>query len=696
MKYRSVAVFAILLASSAAAQVVVLEDPENDAQASVGGVAPIPSGTVNVDAFDLVSLTVLEATDSFDFALQVKNLAAEPKTELDNGQFNVDFQHGDTSYRIQYWQQFLAGQLSYGANLLIFDQGRQNYVFLDRLDLDVDSGGGVLTATAERDMLLDGNGTAPTLGRELTLWKAFSRAGLIFNADGFAGGWRVEDAMPDVGFGEIDYAIQQGLRQTGHARLYSDNPVRASNGEEATFVYYVEAHNLDSADDRFDLSVTGVPSNWQVTLPAPTIRIDGNGTQEFPVLVSTPFGHQHGAFEDFTLQLKSHRDSNSVGKLQMGIRYLEIPQPAGHHDRIWIHTRTDTTNDAFFGGPLFGGRPPVVAYMNALEADDRDEGLQAPPPDAFCCPIGQVQYNWEVFLEPGLQLGLDFDVNETGSLDLEFISDVPFNDAVLSGYLVHYGVFDDDGFFGPSGGDATVLGEFAPTAPQQINGATRFTTVFTPKGISDLVPYRPGAALAMQLTLTTTGYDVTGTEQLLPRLMSGGVLQLPLFEYRDPVEHVFNSLAGIDLDYVDRSEKFVNPGETVLFNMTLTNEGAVDDVFNLRVNGTNQDWATLLGDDTVFVPTGASRPVVVAVTPPKDALDGDVVDLIITAASEAEPTVQGNIRAVAVVDALIDRADESKYVTDVAKELTKDKDSPGLPLVGLLAALAAIVARRRF
>mgnify|MGYP000695863052 CR=1 FL=1 len=97
----------------------------------------------------------------------------------------------------------------------------------------------------------------------------------------------------------------------------------------------------------------------------------------------------------------------------------------------------------------------------------------------------------------------------------------------------------------------------------------------------------------------------------------------------------------------------------------------------------------------VFVATGASRPVVVAVTPPSGALDGDVVDLIVTAASAAEPTISGQARIVAVIDDLLDREDEGHLVDTLQKELSDDKKSPGpaLPLLGV--ALLALARRAK-
>ena len=684
---RAVLLVALLATSSVAAQVMVLEDDENDTTASLAGLAPAPGGTYPSSFADLHSLTITESPDAFRLDLALGDLDPDLQIEGDLTVYNVDFNHVDAAYRLTFLRQVLGGGASYGAQLMHYDSGRQQYVFyFNDGDLDIDTGSATLGYTIPRDVLLDGNGTAPTLGRELTLFRSFARSSTL-GIDGLSP-VRVDDAMPNDGFG-LNYAIQQGLQQSGHARLWSDNPVRASNGEQATFLYYVHAENLSPDDDRFDLSVQGAPADWTVTLPASTIRIDGNGTQRFPVLVSTPFSHSHGDFEDFVLTLTSHSDSRSIGRLQMGIRYLEIPQPAGHHDKLWIHARAAPTS-GFFDAVI--GASDSVAYMNALQDDERSESEREVAPSGFDSSANGNAYEWTIFLEPGLQLGLDFDLSRTGVFDIDFTSDLPMDGAVLNGRLSHYE--DARVEFNGIDGKETVLGDLAGTTPKQLNGPTSFSTIFTPTTQSDLIPYSQDAALVLHLRMEVSGAPVIfGAEASMPRLVPGGELKLPLFEYRDPVEDVFNDLAGIDLEVAGKAEKYVNPGETVLMNLTLTNSGAVDDVFTLRVNGTNQEWAQLIGDTEVFIPTGASRPVVVAVSPPGAALDGDVADLIVTAASAAEPTITGQARVVAIVDDLLDRDDEGHLVEGLAKELSTDKQSPGPALPLLALALLALVRR---
>lgn len=672
----------LFLAAPTLAQVQVLEDSDGDAVVRLGGLADAPTGFYPSTTTDLLGFTISEVPQAFTFDLSVADLDPDTEVEGDVTFYNVDFNHADRAYRLNYIRQNLGGGVFYGGQVQVYDAARQQYVFhFGDVDFDVDTGRSILSMVVPRDALLDGNGTAPTVGRDFTLFRAFARSSTF----GIEGGApiRVDDAMPDDGFG-LDYAVEQGIQQQGHGRLFSDNPVRASNGEEATFVFYVQAVNLAPEDDRFALATEGVPNGWTVTLPASVIRIDGNSTQRFPVLVSTPFSHSHGNFEDFILTLTSQSDSSSVGRLQMGIRYLEVPQPAGHHDRLWIHAEASRFQNFF--SPVLGVEN--IAYFNAIDDDGRtDDSLQVAPQGYGGGPNGN-EYRWDLYLEPGLQLGLDFDLDRTGVIDVDFVSDMPMDGVVLTGRLSHY--------LGGLDGKETVLAEIASTTPKPLSGTSTFSSIITPTAASDFIPYTQEAALVLHLTLRDAGAPaILGFDAAGPRLLPGGELTLPLFEYRDPVENVFNDLAGIELAPSGRAEKYVNPGETVLLNLTLTNSGAVDDVFTLRVNGTNQEWAQLLGDTEVFVATGASRPVIVAVSAPSGALDGDIVDLIVTAASAAEPTISGQARVVAVVDDLLDRDDESHLIDGLKSDLTKDKQSPGPGLALLMVGLLALARRAK-
>ncbi len=688
---RTLALLALLLVAPLpgiqAEPIQILTDDAGDVEADTLDGASAPPGSFDPSGADLLSLTIDESDKSLQFVLAVGSVAPEIQGS-GNARFQVEFWNADQAYRIIIERDSrVEGSHAYNAELEGFDAGRDRFVGLMSTELEVDPSANTYTVRVPREALVDGNGTAPTAGRELRLLRVqsqeFVNAGLFVSI----GLIQMSDAMPDSGT-SLPYAVQRGLVQSGHAFLASSDPVRASNGEEATFLYYVDASNLASEDDRFDLTTSNVPQGWSITLPASTIRIGGNQTVRFPVLVTTPFNHQHGAFENFILSMTSQHEKSAVGRLEMGIRYLAVPQPAGHHDTVWIHTRpADRASDLTF---CLGCPPTTIAYMNTLENDDRDEGMPASGSNSF---LGTGHWAWNIFLEPGLQMGLDFNTNDTGAIEVGFTAPLSVNNAVLSGRLTHYAAIEDPD--GRTRLERTILAEILETTPRDLQGDVLLDTILIPTAASDFVRYNSRAALALELDLDGDMPTVGGTEEQTQPHLTGGTMQLPLLEYRDPVDDVFSELAGLTLRHADRAEKFVNPGETVLFNLTLQNEGAIDDVFEIRVNGTNQAWARVLGDQRIFVGTGNERHVVVAISPPMDAPDGAVVDLVVTVASLAEPTVQGNIRVVATVDDLVDRTDEGFLVQDAESRLHENKKSPGTGTIVMIALLGAIACTRR-
>ncbi len=677
----------LLLVPAGLAQTQVLEDNTGDATASIAGNS---APGVDPASFDLVGLWVHEETDAFRFVLQVSDIDPPNPVPTDTGLVDIDFNHADQAYRLRLLRDTTTGANAFGGQFLAYEAGRGDYVYHDRLVPTIDGSQETATFTVPRTWLLDGNGTAPTIGRDFDYFRAFARNTNVFNSQFAPNAVQVRDAMPDSGYGAITYPIQLGLQQTGHAFLESSTPVRASNGEKGTFVYYVRASNLDPAEDKFTLSVRDVPKDWEVTLPGGSIRLAGNETRAFPVLLSVPFAHQHGVFENFILEMKSQSRSSSVGRLELGIRYLEVPQPAGHHDRVHIHTISEAAPSGSLAA--FAGDTQKRAYFNTLEDDENDDDT-AVPPFGGQLSAGRQQFTWQLYLEPGLEMGLDFDLNRTGAITAQFRSEVSIYTATFSGYLMHVQGETVNGQFREA--KKTVVATIPPSSPQSVGQGTSFESLIRATKASDLIPFNKNAALMLVLNMTVQdGQQLLGGQTTDP-LLTGGQFTLPLNEYRDSLEGVFNSLAGLRFVNKGLAERPVNPGETVLFNLTLTNDGAVDDVFALRVNGTNGAWARVLGDKEIFVPTGASRPVVVAVSAPKDAPHLDVADLIVTAASKAEPTILGNIRVVALVDDVLDHPDESHLVAGIDDELASKKKSPGAPVMVLTLALAGIVALMR-
>ncbi len=174
----------------------------------------------------------------------------------------------------------------------------------------------------------------------------------------------------------------------------------------------------------------------------------------------------------------------------------------------------------------------------------------------------------------------------------------------------------------------------------------------------------------------------------------GGVLQLPLFEYRDAVSDKLNSIGAVRLEPIGEQERLVNPGKAVVFNARLVNdlETAVD--FNLNVTGVHADWSQVLSDGRISVPARSTGTIRLAVQAPSDAVDRDAADLVREAQDVSNPAVRTLLRLRATVDVAQDHLDESP---EVASYATHDaKGSPGLefPVVALALVVATLGLRR--
>jgi hypothetical protein len=506
--------------------------------------------------------------------------------------------------------------------------------------------------------------------------------------------------MPDEGNATATVEVRYGARQSGTARLSSATPTRASNGEATTFVYQVEARNLATDEDTFTLSTTAIPNGWQVQLPATQITVPGNGSLALPVIVATPFTHTHGSFQNFILQMRSVDDPGSVGQVQLGVRYSQPPQPAGHHSTLWLHSAPvgdDSVSQALF--TTFGFSAEV--YMNADEQDPTDQDVEVVAEnmgmDTSASPARQ-RYLWEVPLSPGLEMGLDFETSGKGSLVLNLRSPAPLTDAVVSGALLHYGAPNATGGEGPQ----TVLADLVPTAPRTIDSAVVQVPVeVVPRPAADFVPFQKGASLVLEVNLTTTRLSppfATGNSD--PVLAPGSAMTLPLVEYHDPVDDIFVSAVELVVDSVQ--DRFAAPGQKVLYNLTLHNRGASEGTFLLETGGLNSGWARLLpSQPLVPVAGGASYSFHVVVEVPADVEVTDrpdapkvAADVIVKATNQNDYSQSSLARLYTTVDAG-SFEDDSALIAELERTVGNQAKTPGVELAVLLGAVAALALVRR-
>ncbi len=680
----------------------VLEDRAGDLEIAAGGVeAPDPG---RYQMVDLLSLSIVESAQSVQFVIAVDDVDQEPYILFETGQIFTYFSLGGAEYRVDI---FTANF----ARLMKFDATLQRWAQVSQLELSIDPEVDTFTATVPRQALQDASG-AP-MHPQVPLQDVRALGAGLFSPDCTMQFIVVQepcpvtiiDSMPDEGETLGEYTPRLGVEQTGHLRLHSSTPVRASNGDDTTYVFEILLQNWADSPDDVVLSFQGAPSSWDVRIPAADVRIDANSSLRLPVLVSTPFAHKHGAFESFLVEAHSQRDPNAVGRVQLGIRYTEIPQPAGHHDTMWIHSRELTANDplnqAFLD--VFGF---TNVYFNAAQEDPNSDQVDVGA--GICGGSGTVaplvhqrtNYCWMIFLEPTLEMGLDFDLNRTGTLTFPVQSTFPLQDAILKGELLYLSRNPADQnqnqnqnqFQMRNNPRTVVLGAFGPSEPATsgVAGSETFEVDFTPYAEADLVPFAPhGASLWLSITLDV-GRPPTYVQDFVaaPNLIPGAMLQLPLLEYHDPVDDLFHSLTDVDIEMVSSQEALVNPGEMVLFDMRIVNSGVVNDRFALSLEGPNKEWAEVLGDVVIDVRAGSARQIAIAVRAPLDAMDGDQVDLIFQAQSTKDPDARALVRLLAEVDVEKDHPDQSILVDSTDAELTtRTVPAPFAAALGLLVLL---------
>lgn len=689
-----------------APQLRVAEDRPGDVAWS-GSPAPLamPAGTA--DDIDLVSLDVSETPQDFLITLGVKDMASGSASVLASSR-QVFFRHHDQDYGIRFYATSGGGGSAY---LEAYEPGETFGAYVADLPLAIDAGASTMTATVRRDLLTDNDGALPHPGRILDNFQAESSYFGIIRING-ASAPQPSDRMPDDGVGALAWPVQYGIQQSGQLRLSSDEPFRSSNGEASTFVFRVNATNLAPQEDLVEFVATGVPTGWDIQLPG-LARLEANQSVEFPVIVRTTFAHQHGSATAITLELVSQRDANSVGRIQLGLRYPLIAQPAGHHDQLFLHSIDGSQDTARLAIDTVlklvqGGDFGKQGYFNTASPDEdpQDDGV---PITGYECQSlsGQdgdavgTAYCWEMPLGPGLQMGLDFDLNRTGTYTIPISSLLPQPGARIEGELVYYPPWDGEQFDPETGfveRSDIVVAVLEPSERFELGaqGTHTFTGIVTPTEDGDYLPYLPGAGLALQLRLVNARVDnpLLGPKGE-PDLLPGGSLSLPLFDYEDRIGEAFSDGAKLHLSLEGAMQRLGNPGDTLLFNATLTNNDNQTHTLALLVIGSNREWATLPGGPEIRLRSNESVTIPIAVLLPLGALDEERADLVLDVASTSDLAARALVRVVATVDTDAEHADDALQAADAAEQAAKDTPAPAALWLGLLLGALALAKRRR-
>lgn len=679
-------------AQAPAEPIRVLTDPAGDYYAALrdgpGITDPIPYYTF----MDMEWLDVTETAEGFLFTIKVVDIEGPLDDTIgfsDGGFFWIHFTHNDWQYRLEIERPSGQLEIEYFAVLQSRFWEADEWGFLwrdDRAEWSIDDS--TISVFLDRDEIPDSRGAAPYPGRSLTdFWvlasQRSSRAESEVNGQTLRFPWELQDRMPDTGMGDVPVAVQFGLEQSGHAFLASDEPYRASNGEATTFLYTVKARNDGDAADLFTLSTTGAPSSWAVELPLSGVRLEPGEEIAVPVLVTTPFNHQHGGTAAFVLEMTSTGDPSAVGRTELGVRYLTIPQPAGHHDTVHLHSIAATDTVSFNSAFAAAFQPSGSAYFNTLNDDESSDEVAV---TAFA-GLGSADFTWLIPLDPTLRLGLDFDLERLGQALFEISSPGPIQDATLDGRFMLVQAGSGRSAFE----DGMDLATFQKTGVSfSPGGSQSFDLEITPQPDADYIAYAPENELWLRIDLSGTGVS-TFNQNTVPAIEPDGSFSLPLIDYKDDISDAFDALSGAQMAALTPTTREANPGDIILFDIEMTASDAAAGDYALSLIGQPTSWARIVTPDTIAL---GSTPVkaTVLVEVPGDAEDHETADLFLQAV-HTDPQRRGLIRLVVDVDSTEEHEDDRAAA---APYLDADRqEESSLPSLASLLLLGLWVALRR-
>lgn len=654
----------VALATPAGAWTTVLEDPPGDVTVRLAEQTEQTDPADRSSPTDVLSLEVEEDLEAFRFRVQNSGWTTGPQAMVvDEG---------------RYWILWTYGDVEYGAMFrrVQADSGPQMDALLHRIENGVPERLGELSFELEDDAvvvevprlsIIDSRGASPRPGEALAGVEVLSfgaATGYLSNGDDVRGqGDEAVIRSYDFMGPPTAWAVQEGVRQDGDLELWSPDPMRVSNGAASAFVFDVRL--TSHGDARLaTLAASEVPRGWSVTLPFHVVEVPAGGQVLVPVIVSIPFAHAHGSRDVFLL---TATDGGHVGRLEVGVVFTDIPQPAGHHDALYIHTDRGPAisfEPAF--GALYGGDVRARAFMNTLHQDPTDEDVRVPS-NGITYAGYENTVTWSVLLRPGLAMGLDL-ADATGAIEVPFEYDYLATDLRLSGEL--------------QVADETVA--VLRSGPAKDVTRDRVTLEATIEPKADRIAYAKGNDLWLRLAVTGTFNGPYPGPDTAVHLVSGGWLQLPLEEYQDAPETLQTSDIALSFDTARAS---ANPGDAVLFRLSIAS--AEPRTVSVNVAGQHADWARVQQER---IKVDGSREVMLAVGVPDDAIVGDVADLVVSVADVRDPSVRSIGRVtVAVTDVPIDSDPEAEAMLGTASSAK----SPAPAWMVLAAALALAMARRR-
>jgi hypothetical protein len=645
-----------------------LVDAEGDTEINAvfsGSPAKAPFRGGDSDNADLLSFDIQEADTALDLVFTVKTL----KQTASDATYYAYFTWGKVEYVVAAQQRTIPNVNTY-TGAYLYTRGAFSQSMGD-LPYEVDAEKGTFRVTIQKAYLLDQDEETPTKGDVLKDVSVEAVVSLAAFRIGLAG--EVSDRLPDDG--TKDFTLQVGDLMSGHLMAEAENRIRVSNGGSTTFVYRVALSNTGEGSDEVEVSTGVLPEGWNTTVQSP-VRLGPDETKVLTVLASVPFGHTHGGFDSFNVTMQSRFDPGSRAVVRLGVLHTPVPQPAGHHDELFLHAKQQ-------GGLLSWGGD---VSMNTDAAHDAD-AAEAPSYSRD----GDAMY-WWIPLNPSLAMGMDFDLERLGALAGSVIGRTTGEATVRAELL--YGsagqAYDE--------GETILLAESDDqTVTLDLRNPTPFSLVMTPLEESDYISFNPSASLYLRVELAGsagTGFLCCVPETSPSLLTADFKLKLPLNEYHDKLTGVAEAAAAIDVIADGPVEKLGRPGTTMTYGFTLRNGGSTPVVLDVDLAGSGVDLGTVVPAGPVSLEPGESRKVTLAVGIPSEAKEGEEIEVLLFAHAQDDPSKTAIARTKTTVTLSGEAAADETDVLLAAQ--SADNDTPGLGAFGTLAALGvALLAFRR-
>ncbi|MBW3583583.1 MAG: hypothetical protein KY455_10845 [Euryarchaeota archaeon] len=178
-------------------------------------------------------------------------------------------------------------------------------------------------------------------------------------------------------------------------------------------------------------------------------------------------------------------------------------------------------------------------------------------------------------------------------------------------------------------------------------------------------------------------------------VLDGAEADLPIVESRPagPVLNITRSGALVTMGVEGEKERFVNPGRSAVFNVTVRNEGLHDDLVTLAAIADSERWRVRLDPgDKLRLGRGEEATVRIAVQAPEDAEEKERLVVRLTATSGVDDLAQVSERFTATVTKGVEIAE---HPDGTFSDPPKEKKSPGVPFVAIVALLVGVAVWRR-